>query len=149
MMHINNWVKGEVYCLEALVECANGISNCDNEKKRAIADIASLKDDIAKLNGGRFTFGGLLKDEAGKKQSAIEKGLLVAQLELDVQNYDILKKILVVYTALVAVATFKKKSTQRYIQAMGKMCDSEVHNANAVSDCWHSFKQLIDTHRIK
>jgi len=29
MIHINNWVKGEVYCLEALVECANEIQNCE------------------------------------------------------------------------------------------------------------------------
>lgn len=64
-------------------------------------------------------------------------------------NYDVIRKILVVYTSTIAVPSFKKKSTQRYILAMGAMCDAEVHNAHSVSDCWNSFKQLIDTHRIK
>jgi hypothetical protein len=29
------------------------------------------------------------------------------------------------------------------------MCDAEQHNAVGLSDTWLSFKQLIDTHRIK
>jgi hypothetical protein len=33
--------------------------------------------------------------------------------------------------------------------AMGKMCVSEVKNSNTVADCWHSFKQLIDSYNIK
>jgi len=53
----------------------------------------------------------MLKSETDKKQSAIEKGLLVTQLELDVVNYDIIRKLLIIYTALVAVPLFKKKST--------------------------------------
>jgi len=53
----------------------------------------------------------MLKSETDKKQSAIEKGLLVTQLELDVVNYDIIRKLLIIYTALVAVPSFKKKST--------------------------------------
>jgi len=53
----------------------------------------------------------LLKSEIDKKQSAVEKGLLVVQLELDVVNYDILRKLLIIYVALVVVPSFKKKST--------------------------------------
>jgi hypothetical protein len=31
---------------------------------------------------------------------------------------------------------------------MGKMCDAEVANAGALSDCWVQFKRLIDTYKI-
>ena len=71
MMHINNWVKGEVYSLDALVQCANEVQNTETLKKKTIADIADLKMTIEKLNGGKFTFGGLLKSDTDKKQSAI------------------------------------------------------------------------------
>lgn len=148
-MFINFWVKGEVYSLEALQMCANEIVNTDTLKRKAAADVIETQQTIDKLNSGKFTFGSMLKNEAEKKQSAIEKTALKAQLQLDVINYDIIKKMLIIYCALIAIPQFKKKSTQRYIIAMGSMCDAEVHNANSISDCWHSFKQLIDSHRIK
>jgi hypothetical protein len=81
-----------------------------------------------------------MKNNGEKKQSAIEKAAQKLELEGDVINFDVIKKILIVYTALVAIPTYKKKSTKRYIIAMGQMCEAEVHNANSVSDCWHSFK---------
>lgn len=39
----------------------------------------------------------MFKDETGKKQQAIEKGLIKAELEMDVVNIDIIKKILIIY----------------------------------------------------
>lgn len=64
-------------------------------------------------------------------------------------NYDVIKKILIIYLAQIAIPTYQKQSKERYIMAMGKMCVSEVKNSNTVADCWHSFKQLIDTYNIK
>ncbi len=70
-------------------------------------------------------------------------------LEGDVINYDVIKKILTVYVANIAIPMYKKKATEKYIRAMAQMCDAEQHNAVGLSDTWLSFKQLIDTHRIK
>ncbi len=60
-----------------------------------------------------------------------------------------IKKILTVYVANIAIPMYKKKATVKYIKAMGQMCDAEQHNSVGLSDTWLSFKQLIDTHRIK
>jgi hypothetical protein len=40
-------------------------------------------------------------------------------------NYDVIKKLLTLYVANVAIPTYKKKATQRYIKAMGQMCEAE------------------------
>ncbi len=82
----------------------------------------------------------MFKDETAKKQSAVEKGILKLELEQDVINYDVIKKILIIYLATIAIPTFQRQSKERYIMAMGKMCQSEVGNSNVVADCWHSFK---------
>jgi hypothetical protein len=48
----------------------------------------------------------MFKDETAKKQSAVEKGILKLELEQDVINYDVIKKILIIYLATVAIPTF-------------------------------------------
>lgn len=47
------------------------------------------------------------------------------ELEGDVVNYDVIKKILTFYVSNIAIPMYKKKATQKYIKAMGEMCDAE------------------------
>ena len=60
MIHISHWVKGEVYSLESLTECVNEMLNIENIKRKTIADIAEIQYTIEKLNGGKFTLGGMM-----------------------------------------------------------------------------------------
>ena len=64
-------------------------------------------------------------------------------------NYDVIRKLLTIYIDQIAIPMYKKKAAQNYIRAMGKMCDAEVMNAGALTDCWQQFKRLIDTYKIK
>jgi len=48
----------------------------------------------------------MFKDEAGKKQQALEKDRAKAELEMDCVNYDVIKKILTIYLATVAIPDF-------------------------------------------
>jgi len=148
-IHISNWVKGEQYSLDALIQCVEEMYSIDQQKAKAIAMIADTKETINKLNSGKFTFGSMLKNDSEKKQQVVEKGLMIQELEQDVINFDTIKKILIIYLAQIAIPTYQKQSKERYIMAMGRMCISEVKNSNTVADCWHSFKQLIDTYNIK
>ena len=91
----------------------------------------------------------MFKDESGKKQQAIEKGQVKAELEMDVVNIDIIKKILIIYLQTVAIPDFQKNAKQRYVIAMGHMCASEVANAETITSCWDAFKHLIDSYGIK
>jgi hypothetical protein len=60
MIHISHWVKGEVYSLESLTQCINEMLNIENLKKKTIGDIAEIQYTIDKLNGGKFTLGGMM-----------------------------------------------------------------------------------------
>ena len=64
-------------------------------------------------------------------------------------NYDVIKKILVIYMATVAIPDFQRNAKRRYVIAMGHMCDSEQHNSTTITECWDSFKKLIDAFGIK
>jgi len=148
-VHISNWIKQEQYTLDALISCVTYMQSIDSRKAKAVSQIKELEDDIAKLNSGKFTFGSMFKDEAGKKAQAIEKGNVKVELEMDVVNYDTIKKILTIYLATMAIPEFQRNAKRRYVIAMGHMCDNEVANAETITDCWDAFKQLIDSFGIK
>ena len=61
--HINYWVKGEVLALESLIGAISYKDNIDKLKTACNKDIQDLTEAIAKLNAGKFTFGGMLKSD--------------------------------------------------------------------------------------
>jgi hypothetical protein len=65
--------------------------------------IKDTEETINRLQSGKFTFGGMLKSDKEKKESIILKENLITELKADVINYDVIKKILVIYLALVAI----------------------------------------------
>lgn len=67
-----------------------------------------MTENINKLNAGKFTFGSMFKGEASKKQEAIAKETTRAELQKDVQLYDVLKKYLTIYLATVAIPNYKQ-----------------------------------------
>ena len=148
-IHISNWVKGEVLTLDALIKCVEQIHNIEAMKRKTIEAIKDTEETIRKLNSGQFTFSGMLRDESGKKQLALEKDRAKLELQEDVLNFDVIKKILTIYMATVAIPDFQKNAKTRYIIAMGNMCCSEVHNASTIVTCWDAFKHLIDSYGIK
>ena len=48
----------------------------------------------------------MLKSDSEKKESIVVKAALIEQLQRDVVNYDVIRKILIVYLATVAVPTY-------------------------------------------
>ena len=146
---IYHWVKGELYALEALRECTTELTRTDELKRGAQDKILSLNEEIDKLNEGKFTFGSIFKNDAEKKQLAVDRAQMKAQLEQDVLNYDVIKKILSLYMYQILLPDFKKKGVQRYILSMKEMCQCEMGNASSLNDCWNHFFTLIESFKIK
>jgi hypothetical protein len=111
--------------------------------------ITDTQETIARLASGKFTFGGMLKNDKEKKESIIVKEEMIEQLKVDVSNFDTIRRMLIIYLATVAVPQYQKQAKERYITQMGLMCRSEVANAASLTNCWNSFKQLIDSYNIK
>lgn len=111
--------------------------------------IKDTEETIARMAAGKFTFTGMLKNEKEKKEAIIVKEEIIAQLKIDVSNFDIIRRMLIIYLATVAVPQYKKQAKERYIKQMGLMCRSEVANAASLTNCWGSFKSLIDSFNIK
>lgn len=114
-IHISNWVKGEVNCLGALQEAYDEMISIPAQKTQAIDQIKDTEETISRLQSGKFTFGGMLKNEKEKKESVITKQALIAELQVDVGNYDVIKRILIIYLALVAIPSYQKQAKERYI----------------------------------
>ena len=147
--HINYWVKGEVLGLDSLIAAINYKDSIDDLKKKTQSNISDLTDDINKLNAGKFTFRGMLKSESQKKESAVQKATVKAEMEKDLINYDVIKKFLTIYLCTIAIPDFKKQRVEAYMRAMSRMTKDEVANANYTLDCWSSFGQKVDQYNIK
>lgn len=148
-VHINHWVKGEVWCLEALIEAVHHKDACDTKKKDCEREIVSLTETINKLNANKFTFGTMFKSESGKKEEAIKQETVRQQMQKDVLQYDVLKKYLTIYLATVAIPNYKKQRIEAYVRAMGRMADAEVRNSENTYDCWNNFQKTILSYNIK
>lgn len=147
--HISNWVKGEVWSLQALIAAKEKTDYMAVLRQKTIKEIADTQDTINKLNAGKFTFGSLLKNDAQKKEQALAKAQLKVELEKDVEVFVVLKKVLTIYLATIAIPAYKKQRTEAYVRAMGLMCRDELSNAEGTLDCWSNFKQVIEQFRIK
>ena len=151
-VHINHWVKGEVWCLEALNEAVAQRDAIDGRKRDAEKEIVSLTETINKLNANKFTFGSMksmFSSEAAKKEDALKKETVRSELQKDVSLFDVLKKYLTIYLATVAIPNYKKQRIESYIRAMGRMSDAEVRNAENTYDCWNNFQKTIVSYNIK
>lgn len=138
-VHINHWVKGEVWCLEALNESIEKKDAVDQRKRDAEKEVVDLTSTITKLHANKFTFGSMFKSETGKKEDALAKETVRDELIKDVRLYDVLKKYLTIYLATVAIPNYKKQRIEAYVRAMGRMSDAEVRNAENTYDCWNNF----------
>jgi len=77
-----------------------------NQKKKAIEQIKDTEETIQRLNAGKFTFGGMLKSDKEKKESIILKEQLIVELKADVDNYDVIHRILIIYLSTVAIPSY-------------------------------------------
>ena len=50
----------------------------------------------------------MLKSDNSKKESAVQKATIKAELEKDLINYDVIKKFLTIYLGTVAIPNFKR-----------------------------------------
>jgi len=91
----------------------------------------------------------MLKSDNSKKESAVQKATIKAELEKDLINFDVIKKFLTIYLGTVAIPNFKRQRVEAYIRAMGRMTSDEVLNANNTLDCWSSFGTKIQGYNIR
>lgn len=122
--------------LEALIGAINYKDHIKNLQNQATKNIADLNEAVAKLNAGKFTFGGMLKSSGEKKASAVNKKAEVIELEKDVVNYDVIKRYLTIYLATIAIPAFKKSRVEAYVRAMGCMTHEEIKNSEAIMLCF-------------
>jgi hypothetical protein len=127
--HIRNWIKGEMMNLDSLMAAIGEKESCDVRKQMAIKKLASDRELNLKLNQGKFHIKSVFKSKSSKskqQQSILEA---IAQRERDIENWDAIKRFLIIYLAEIAIPEFNKKKTQKYISAMQLFSLDELANA--------------------
>jgi hypothetical protein len=128
-IHIRNWIKGEMLNLESLLEAIGEKESCDNRKQMAIRKLAEERELVEKLVQNKFTLKTMFKTKSGKlkKQATIlEK---IAQRERDIENWDVIKRMLIVYLAEQAIPEYRQRKMRAYVEAMQGFSKAELVNA--------------------
>jgi hypothetical protein len=128
-IHIRNWIKGEMLNLESLLEAIGEKESCDNRKQMAIRKLAEERELVEKLGQNKFTLKTMFKTKSGKlkKQATIlEK---IAQRERDIENWDVIKRMLIVYLAEQAIPEYRQRKMRAYVEAMQGFSKAELVNA--------------------
>ena len=101
-----------------------------------------------KLAEGKFTFTGMFKSHDAKMKA--QAGLLetIAQTERDIENWDVVKRFLIVYLAEIAIPEFKSGKVIKYITAMQGFSKEELQNAQKNQNCWGDFYDLTKAYKI-
>jgi hypothetical protein len=64
--HVRNWIKGEVYDLQCVLECIARKEGVESTKAKAISKVKDSKDTVEKMNTGKFTFKGMFMSNSSK-----------------------------------------------------------------------------------
>ena len=107
--HIRNWIKGEVMNLESLMAAIGEKESCDVRKQIAVKKLCADRELNMKLSEGKFTIKAAFKSKSSKARQQQEVLERIAQREKDIENWDKIKRFLVVYLAEIAIPDFKKK----------------------------------------
>ena len=115
--------------LDSLMAAIGEKESCDFRKQLAIKKLASDRELNHRLGQGKFHYKSVFKSKSSKsrqQQTILES---IAQRERDIENWDAIKRFLIVYLAEIAIPDFKKKKVQKYIGAMQGFSLDELANA--------------------
>jgi len=101
------------------------------------------------LAAGKFTIKGLFKSKENKSKYQADILEKISQKEKDIENWDDIKKILIVYLATQAITEFKTSKIQKYITAMQGFSKDELNNANQQQNCWTDFFELTKAYKLE
>ena len=118
---------------------------CAARKSRAIKKLANNREMISNINQGKFAFQTAFKSQNAKARYQADLLSEIEQLEKDVENWEQIKKILVIYLTEIAIPYYKDRKTEKYIGAMLSFSYDEMLNAETHLACWGDFKNLTDT----
>ena len=66
----------------------------------------------------------------------------IQQRQKDIENWDMIKRFLIIYLAEQAIPHFKRKKAIKYVGAMQSFTLDELKNSKASQNCWDEFYEL-------
>mmetsp|Transcript_14266 Transcript_14266/g.24268 ORF Transcript_14266/g.24268 Transcript_14266/m.24268 type:complete len:139 (-) Transcript_14266:98-514(-) len=135
--------------LESLMDAIGEKESCDVRKQNAIKRLAEDREMIQKLGMGKFTLKTMFKSKSGKKRQQATIIERVAQRERDIENWDIIKRFIIIYLAEVAIPEFRQRKMQKYIQAMSLFSGDELVNSQKHQNCWVDFYELTKAYKVE
>ena len=73
----------------------------------------------------------------------------IAQTERDITNWDLIKKMLIVYLAEIAIPEFRNSKNMKYITAMQKFAFDELENSKRQKECWNDFGRMTTKMEVR
>lgn len=104
---------------------------------------------MKKLAEGKFTMKAVFKSSSSKIKQQTQLLEKIAQTERDIENWDTVKRFLIVYLAEIAIPEFRQTKVIKYITAMQGFSKEELLNAKRHQNCWGDFYDLTKAFNIE
>ena len=118
-----------MFSLDSLIQAITEKECCDSRKGQACKRLTDDKEHLAKLNEGKFAIKSMFKTSSGKQKQQMVLLERIAQTERDIENWDTIKRFLIVYLAEIAIPEFRGSKVIKYINAMASFSKEELNNA--------------------
>jgi len=112
--------------LGALIIAISEKESCDLRKANSIKKLNDDREILRKLSEGKFTFKHMFSSSGSKTRAQTNLLERIAQTERDIENWDTIKKFLIVYLAEIAIPEFKQSKQMKYIGAMQGFSKEEL-----------------------
>lgn len=112
------WIRGEQLDLKAMMEAVDKRDEVEGMKTKLENKKKSDSTELDKLSAGKKTMGTLLKGASGKQDRITNLQNSIAQTEKDVENYDVISKMVSSYLGEQVIPEFKGSKMGSYYKIL-------------------------------
>lgn len=132
------WVKGEIYDVQALGDCLEGLNQLRRQKERLEGKKKSNDQTLGKIKSGRTTFKTMFRGEEKKEQIMNEVATEIDTEERDIELYDKIINVVEAHIAKEVIPKFKEEKQQLYYRTVQLVAVFETHNCHLNIGFWRS-----------
>ncbi len=119
-----NWIKGEIYDIQALQEAVNKREELDKTRSKLLSQKAKNQNDLANVTAGKTTMRTILKKDAGAISQSIEMH------DREIEWLEELVNIVTIYLGERVLPRFKEDRASNYRRMMSQLSMLEINNSH-------------------
>lgn len=135
------WIRSTLGDVEAALDAVNGKERIVQNKIKLENKKKSEQSELDSLSSGKTTFKSLFKSAAKKQNRIVYLNADIEKLEKEIEEYDIIVKMLNYHIAQSIIPEFKENQVKEYYKFLNFIARREINNSAATICFWNDFNK--------